>query len=306
MTDYLTMEQHEAVESMFLWIREKLDVNKKMCFEMLSANVRNKKYGFQEQKIEKGFKEFQSDLEDEDENQPQDQEQVKEDHVIEANSTPFAENNLMQNELLQSDNPSVFESDREFIELNKHLKDGKSGARGVTLGEDSLQNNARFVISNEDNFVEFQKNDKQPADIIQGDFQSFELEKKKESIVSNKTNSLFKNQDEEEKSSSFKNRISIGNKEESEVSSEMIQVGLSFANESFTQNNTIDPDKEMFKKTSLGSPIGGSKKSQGNESEFMCEMSEVGIDGAKENLLSSQTLGKKSYNVSMKDNINSK
>jgi hypothetical protein len=291
------------------WVRKKIDVDKQTCFEMLSANVRNKKYGFQEQKIEKGFKEFQSDVDDQDESQTENKPDAQ-DHVIEANGTPFAETNQMENELLQSENPSVYESDREFIELNKHLKDGKSGARGVTLGEDSLQNNARFVISNEDNFAEFQKNEKDTNDVMQADFQSFELENKKESSMSNQTNSLFKNQikdeEEQEKSSTFKNRVSFGNKEESAISSEMTQVQLSFANESFNQNIMVDPDNELFKKTSAINPINESKKSQGNESESMCEMSEIGIDGTKENLLSSQTLGKKSQNISIKENIDRK
>lgn len=302
MTEYLTKKQYDAVNSIFSWIREKLDVNKKICFEMLSANVRNSKYGYQEQKIETGFKEFQSDLEDED------QTVNNEDQTKKNEKLTVTNNNEIQNELLQSENPSIYESDREFIELNKNLKEGKSGTRGVTLGDESLQNNARFVISNENNLVEFDKNDKNKINLIQEDFQSFEIEKKNESKLSNQTNSLFKNlaKEEDEKNLIINKKTSTFNNEESGVSSEIMQIGLSFGNESFTQNINIDPEKEMFRRTSFGSPISGSRKSQENESGIMSGLLEIGVDGTRENFLNSQTFGKKSLQISMNDNINEK
>lgn len=285
MNQYLTKEQYESVKVIFRWIHEKLDVNKKMSFDFITSHVHQKKFGNQEQRVQNGFNQFESDFE---------------------HSDPERNTKKSRDSQAANDQDEEIDSDQEFINLNYNLKQGKSGARGVSLGEDSLQNNARFVISNEDNIHEFDRNSLTvPLSFTGEGFRSFERTQQTEPTDSRNSNLIFADQSKMQeqypnnyiKDESFQKQ----NKHEIYVQNdpERIKAGLSFGNNSFDVDGS-DQDKIIFKRSSFGENHGPSSKLF--EQDFKKNILEVELSKAEENLLSSKTLGGKtaSYDPSFK------
>jgi hypothetical protein len=249
-----------------------------MSFDFITSHVHQKMFGNQEQRVQNGFNQFESDFEQTDQ---------------ELNTKKSKDSQAA------TDQEEEIDSDQEFINLNYNLKQGKSGARGVSLGEDSLQNNARYVISNEDNLHEFDRNSLTvPLSFTGEGFRSFEATQQAEPSNSRNTHSIFadqsKAQDEYPNSYIKDESFQKQNKHEIYVhnDSERIKAGLSFGNNSFDVDGS-DQDKAIFKRSSL----------KQSEEDFRKNLLEVGLSKTEENLLSSKTLGGKtaSYDPSFKD-----
>ena len=280
MNQYLTKDQHEAISSIFQILRARVDLHKRMGFDYLSSNVKILKFGNQEERLRMGFMQLESDALGDDENSNLDsQEKDKEEESVE--------------ETEESD------SDLEQIELNRRLKEGQSGAQGVRLGDDSLQNNALFVMSKQDNLNDFEKEEMNAPDFIAQGFQSFEMERPVESSASNHVNPIFQNKIPGEEDSEIRNtsvhsnNVFIGEDEhdtqksldkQSEEESHVIQIPsdqnagemeskLSFCNQSFhhdCEHSSEEVSKEVLKRSSFGGSSNTSKKIEelpiGNES----------------------------------------
>lgn len=285
MNQYLTKEQYESVKVIFRWIHEKLDVNKKMSFDFITSHVHQQKFGNQQERVQNGFNQFESDYENSDLN-------------------PHTKQSRGSQE--DNDDEEEIDSDQEFINLNYNLKQGKSGARGVSLGEESLQNNARYVISNENNLDDFDRNSLTvPSNFAGEGFRSFEGAQQTEPIQPQNTNSIFSNQLKPEENNQT-NYLNDGyfqkqNKHEIHVGNgpERIKAGLSFGNNSFDIDGS-DQDKIIFKRSSFGENYDLSLKK--SEEDFKNNLLGIGMSKTEENLLSSKTLGGKtpSYDQSFK------
>ena len=270
MNDYLGKESNEAASRIFSLLRRKIDIQKKMGFQFLHSNVNISKFGYQQDRQLNGFLGLDSeDLEDKASNQM---------NAFEDLTTP--QSGKTESEL-ESD------SEEEQMELNRRLKEGKSGGKGILLGEDSMQANARVVAQNEDEFQEITDEE------FKGNhFESFENGNK---IPENseEVNPLFKNQEKQESGEEDKmetHEIEVND----EQNANEFPMKLSFGNDSFNKNGSgVEPESlriPMAKKINVESEKGKINSS--------FEVEEKKFGKGIDHLLSSKTLGERSPKVS--------
>jgi hypothetical protein len=270
MNDYLGKESNEAATKSLSILRRIFDTKKQLAFQILHSNINISKFGYQQDRQLNGFLGLDSeDLEnkEEDEFQP-----------VEPLGSAETESEVET------------DSDEEQRELNRRLKEGKSGGKGILLGEESMEANARAVISKEENLDQFDNED------FKGNhFESFENQNNQGQHDNSKdVNPLFKNQEKNGEGSSpvnnEKNEIEVDN----EQNANEFALKLSFGNDSFNKNGS-GMESDVLKLPQTHKVRAESEKGKFNSS-FEVEQKKFGKE--IDYLLSSKTLGEKSPKTS--------
>lgn len=271
MNEYLTKDQFESVKIIFCWIHHKLDVRQKMSFDFIKNYVNYQKFGNQDKRADDGLRRFHLGYGESD-----DDFEVMKDTVDDFGDGLSSET----------------DSDLEFINLNENLKKGKSEARGVCLGLESLKNNACVVDSHENNLNEFDQDTLiVPSKIKKEGFKSFEKDQEIDPINSQNLNSIFLNvpKSDHENPQNYlnfdtfqKHTIDINN------TPDQIKERLSFGRNSFDEQD-FDRDQKNLKKSSIGDYVMGCSREDGDSQNYNM----LGVTHKEENLLSSKTLGNK-------------
>lgn len=293
MNDYLGKEQNEATTKLFEILRKHVDIQKRMTFQFLHTNINISKYGYQE---ERQLNEF-LDLESEDfENK------------IDLEAENFQKNSKAELEA-ETESEDESDSEKEQMELNRILKEGRSGGKGIQLGDESREINARMVISKEENLGKFEINGEDTG--FDGGFQSFENQKPINVENSNHVNPLFQNQIKTEENSRFTNEarnkpleemannskqnLNESNTQNEKIKNNELKTKLSFGNDSFNQNQS---NMEM----ETGNTFQNKKKvnefSENVKIQSSFEMEPKKISREVDDLLSSKTLGERSPKTS--------
>jgi len=270
MNDYLGKESNEAATKSLSILRRIFDTKKQLAFQILHSNINISKFGYQQDRQLNGFLGIESeDLEnkEEDEFQP-----------LEPLGSAETESEVET------------DSDEEQRELNKRLKEGKSGGKGILLGEESMEANARAVISKEENLDQFNNEE------FKGNhFESFENQHNHVQYENSKdVNPLFKNQEKNGEGSlpdnNEKNEIEVNNQQNANE----FALKLSFGNDSFNKDGT-GMDSDVLKLPQPQKVKAESEKGKFNSS-FEVEQKKFGKE--MDYLLSSKTLGEKSPKTS--------
>lgn len=292
MNDYLGKEYNEATTHLFSLLHTKLDLQKRLTFQILYSNINISKFGYQNERGMNGF----LNLDSEDLDDPSKATNVG----LESQGEPRTGD--LDEEASGPEEES--DSETEQMELNRLLKEGKSGAKGIQLGDESLEAHARVVMTRDDHIEEFEIEGDQALN-ENGHFESFENQKvqiARLSKDSNQVNPLFENREKTEGNSQTGNQVEHGNLFEvepeikitgqsPEIEKHEIKVEqgeqtndfplkLSFANDSFnhTQSGQVDSEKVKV------------------QSSFEVEPKNIKKD--IDYLLSSKTLGERSPKTS--------
>jgi hypothetical protein len=264
MNDYLGKEYNEATTGLFNLLHQKVDLQKRHCFQILHSNVNISKYGYQNERKMNGFLDLDSeDLMGHNDTNAEDSELKT---LKEGESKPENGDHVFGDETVgvsEEEVESESDSEMEQMELNKMLKEGKSGAQGIKLGENSLRENARVLMTRTDDVDEFE---------VHGDNNHFESFEQNEGVQQNSdsVNPLFKNQEKAqgmEKSNLFEEESISMDKKAKDTDVEMsaqrheievengeegndFRLKLSFANDSFNRGGneeevkmTVDSEK---------------------------------------------------------------
>ena len=299
MNDYLGKEHNEATTKLFEILRKHVDIQKRMTFQFLHSNVNISKYGYQQERQLNGFLNLESEDFEDNTNLKIENSQENSDQELEA----------------ETESEEESDSEKEQMELNRILKEGRSGGKGIKLGEESREVNARMVISKEEDIRQFEIDDENTR-FQGGGFQSFENQKPINVENSNDVNPLFRNQMKTEENSEFTNEA--GNKQSGVFENNLklneldngkssqqenqksnknneLKTKLSFGNDSFNQNQSnVEGEKgNAFQQDKKVNVLIENVKIQ---SSF--EMEPKKISREVDDLLSSKTLGERSPKTS--------
>lgn len=267
MNDYLAKELNEAATEIFGILRRRVDLQKQMAFRFLHSNVNISKFGYQNDRRLNGF--FNLEPSDFDE-------QV-------SNGSANA----------PSEDDAETDSAGEQLKLNRELKQGRSGEKGILLGEK----------------VQTKPQDAHAAELGGRPFESFENEEQT-GQNDNGVNPLFQNTVKTGDTSSFANETTdhklnlFGEHPPKEGATEQnhefevdgdqaneFPLKLSFRNDSFNQNDAQECLAEQSPKNKIESERG-----KLNSSSFEVEQKKYARE--IDHLLSSKTLGERSPVVS--------